>query len=391
MRRKERSSVPPPKATNGRAQLLQRAQQYVAQASAASEGNRNNAAFSLAGNVAALVCEEGDRLGASEIVDVLRPWNLRNDPPLDDTELQRCVANALTNGKPRTAKPAKSSDRKKKCGGKDVARDMIANYELVEVEDENGKIKKTPMPLPMSTIIDAIIRRIFNWPRRVDRMLFVDDEHHGLDYFDRRTTAGLFGWLRRNVHVDWRTGSDYVAQAELFAEFERTAQRYDAIELLPHEPPINGIYYRCDAPKTGNGSHLRTLLDRFRPETTIDRYLIQSAFMTAFWGGPPGCRPIFVVTSDDGRGVGKSQIPQLVGHLCNGMIDASPTDDIEDIKTRMLTPTARTKRVALLDNVKSLRFSWGELEALVTNPIISGRQLYVGEGQRPNLLTWFIR
>ena len=27
---------------------------------------------------------------------------------------------------------------------------------------------------------------------------------------------------------------------------------------------------------------------------------------------------------------------------------------------------------------------------MVTSPIISGRQLYVGEGQRPNLLTWFI-
>jgi hypothetical protein len=30
------------------------------------------------------------------------------------------------------------------------------------------------------------------------------------------------------------------------------------------------------------------------------------------------------------------------------------------------------------------------LEAMITSPIISGRQLYVGEGQRPNLLTWFI-
>lgn len=28
--------------------------------------------------------------------------------------------------------------------------------------------------------------------------------------------------------------------------------------------------------------------------------------------------------------------------------------------------------------------------SLITSPIISGRQLFVGEGQRPNLLTWFI-
>jgi hypothetical protein len=68
----------------------------------------------------------------------------------------------------------------------------------------------------------------------------------------------------------------------------------------------------------------------------------------------------------------------------------STGERMEDLKTRMLTPGARTKRVALLDNVKSLRLSWAELESLITNPVISGRQLYVGEGQRPNLLTWFL-
>jgi hypothetical protein len=132
------------------------------------------------------------------------------------------------------------------------------------------------------------------------------------------------------------------------------------------------------------------LLDRFRPETTIDRDLIQAAFMTPAWGGLPGCRPAFVVTSDDGRGVGKSKVPETIGYLYGGHIDVSAGEDIEQLKTRMLTPGARTKRIALLDNVKTLRLSWAELEAMITSPIISGRQLYVGEGQRPNLLTWFI-
>jgi hypothetical protein len=181
-----------------------------------------------------------------------------------------------------------------------------------------------------------------------------------------------------------------VSQAELFAEIERTSKRYEAIELLPHEPPMAGIYYRGQAPNPGDGSHLRKLLDRFRPETTIDRDLIQAAFMTPAWGGLPGCRPAFVVTSDDGRGVGKSKVPETIGYLFGGHIDVSAGEDIEQLKTRMLTPGARTKRIALLDNVKTLRLSWAELEAMITSPIISGRQLYVGEGQRPNLLTWFI-
>jgi hypothetical protein len=166
--------------------------------------------------------------------------------------------------------------------------------------------------------------------------------------------------------------------------------RYEAIELVPHEPPIDGIYYRGATPPPGDGSHLRQLLDRFRPETPIDRDLIQAALMTAAWGGLPGCRPVFVVTSDDGRGVGKSKIPEAAGYLFGGHVDVSAGEDIEQLKSRLLTPGARTKRIALLDNVKSLRLSWAELEAMITSPIISGRQLYVGEGQRPNLLTWFL-
>ena len=112
----------------------------------------------------------------------------------------------------------------------------------------------------MTAIIDSINQHTGDWPRRVDNMMFVDDPRHGLDYFDRRTTAGLFGWLRRRFRVNWTKGGNFVAQAELFAEIERTTKRYDAIELLPHEPPISGIYYRGKSPQPGDGSHLRNCL-----------------------------------------------------------------------------------------------------------------------------------
>ena len=214
---------------------------------------------------------------------------------------------------------------------------------------------------------------------------------HGLAYFDKRTTGGLFGWLRRYHKVQWAAGGDFVGQSELFAELERTATLYNAIELFPHEPPVEGVYYRHATPGPGDGSHLKWLLDRFRPETSVDRNLIQAAFLTAFWGGPAGRRPAFVITSDDGRGVGKSTVAEIVGHLCGGHLSFSTAgEDITTMKTRLLTPGDREKRIALMDNVKTMRFSWAELESLITESVISGKQLYVGEGQRPNLLTWFI-
>lgn len=266
----------------------------------------------------------------------------------------------------------------------------ISNFETIYEEDEEGREKKTTSPLSMVQVIETINARTSGWPRRVDNMLFVDDGEHNVDYFDRRTTAGLFGWLRRHHSVEWARGGRFVSQAELFAELERTAPRYEAIELLPHEPPIGGVYYHGEAPKIGSGEHLRQLLDRFRPQTTVDRDLIMAAMMTPLWGGLAGCRPAFVVTSDDGRGSGKSKVPEAIGYLFGGYIDVSAGEDIEQLKTRMLTPGTRTKRIALLDNVKSMRLSWAELESMITSPIISGKQLYVGEGQRPNLLTWFL-
>jgi hypothetical protein len=48
------------------------------------------------------------------------------------------------------------------------------------------------------------------------------------------------------------------------------------------------------------------------------------------------------------------------------------------------------KRVAVVDNLKSMRFSSASLEALVTCDSISGKRMFVGEGSRPNSLTWIM-
>jgi hypothetical protein len=60
------------------------------------------------------------------------------------------------------------------------------------------------------------------------------------------------------------------------------------------------------------------------------------------------------------------------------------------MKQRLLSPEGLLKRLALLDNIKSLRFSWAALEELITQDTISGKALYVGEASRPNTLTWVL-
>ena len=271
--------------------------------------------------------------------------------------------------------------------GSEVA---INNYKLVEKKAENGETSHVAVPKPLNDIVADIHRITDNWPRRVGSVAFVDDPWHDIRWFDKNPTAGLFAWLKSKYKLDWRRGSNFVTNAELFSQLSHTAQQYSAIELLPHEPAIPNIYYRGQSPLPGDGSHLQMLLDGFRPETPIHRILLQAAMMTLFWGGPAGIRPAFVLTSDQGRGVGKTKGAEICCYLAGGVLDVDAGENIETLKQRLLSPVGQTKRVALLDNVKSMRFSWAELEKLVTVPTISGKQMFVGEADRPNLLTWFL-
>ena len=148
--------------------------------------------------------------------------------------------------------------------------------------------------------------------------------------------------------IFWHNPVGAVARERVYEELRRTSQHYVAVEEMPHEPPILGHYYISGKPDPSDGETLRKLLDRFNPATDIDRDLIQAALMTCFWGGQGGSRPAFVITSDDGRGAGKSTVAKMIGLVAGGIVDFSAKEDIGQVKTRLLTPDALTRRVALL-------------------------------------------
>ncbi|HQA44935.1 MAG TPA: DUF3987 domain-containing protein [Phycisphaerae bacterium] len=100
------------------ARLLWNAGQYVARAAGAAEGSRNNAAFNLAGHLAAFTTDTGLRLTETQIVDLLRPWNYRNAPPLSEHELRAVVASALINGQPRPEHKVHTGNPGAQPGGK---------------------------------------------------------------------------------------------------------------------------------------------------------------------------------------------------------------------------------------------------------------------------------
>ncbi len=255
--------------------------------------------------------------------------------------------------------------------------------EVVNEEDETVSV-----PAHINEILDATANATGNWPRRMNDALFVDDEH-GVNFLTK--CEALFGYFQRQKGgVDWRNGATAVGKAELFHELRRTATQYKAVENLPHFPPMAGHYYSCKTVQPGDGKMLDALVDRFNPTTDIDRDLILAMFVTPFLGTAGGTRPAWVITSDDGRGSGKTKLAEMVSLVAGGALQVSHGEDITKLKERLLTPSSLTKRVVVLDNIKSLKFSWDDLEGLITAPIISGRQLYHGDFERPNMLVWLL-
>jgi hypothetical protein len=78
----------------------------------------------------------------------------------------------------------------------------------------------------------------------------------------------------------------------------------------------------------------------------------------------------------------------LLSRLVGGCILVSAASKMDDVIKRLLSPDARHKRVVLLDNIKTRKLSWSELESLITIDNISGHRMYKGEGSRPNSLIW---
>jgi hypothetical protein len=229
--------------------------------------------------------------------------------------------------------------------------------------------------------------------RRVGSGLFAHDGGDA-DLLQLSSSESLFAYVAQRARIYWGEGPSLTTKKQFFEAARQNAPQFEAVEKYPHFPPVPRVYYACSLPKAaGDGRALDGLLSLFSPATELDRELIRAFVLTLFWGGPPGKRPMFLAEgpADDpknGRGVGKSDLFSILAKLVgNPFSNVSARDDISTITKRIINDTGR-KRVLLLDNVKAERFSWGDLEALITAPTVSGHRLFVGEETRPNLIVY---
>jgi len=271
----------------------------------------------------------------------------------------------------------------------------LRNHEIFTYADKSGNVREGVRAIPIIEIANALLRTTENWPRRVEKLLF-SDENGTVRYFEDRDD--LFAWVQSRMAVYWAAGQDdadqrsLVSRAEFMSHLQATTQKYAAVEEMPHEPPMEGHYYawRPPADYQATGKYLTELLGFFdNSETGEDRLLINAALMTPAWGGLSGRRPAIVIMAPD-QGCGKSTLATAIGLLYDGHIELQLTNSAEDkLTSRLLTPAALSKRVVRIDNIKEA-YDSAFIEGLITAPSISGHRLYHGEASRPNTLTFVL-
>jgi hypothetical protein len=282
----------------------------------------------------------------------------------------------------------------------------IGNYALVraprkakaadkaKAAKEGDQDRWDKVGVPPQAIAEWLLFATGGWPSRVGSLLFSVD---GLEVKWLENANQLFAWIsgRQTQPVRWAGGEDKTSREVFDSYLRQTVGAYEAVEALPHYPSMPRRLYLHPPVEGGDGGALRGLLNRFNPATPLDRDLLLAAFLTPFWGGPSGSRPGFLIgaANDDGRGghgTGKTTVATMVGHLAGGLLAHAQGEDFGRLVTRLLSPDALTVRVGLLDNLKSLKFSSANLEALLTAPTVNGHRMYCGDASRPNTLTWFV-
>lgn len=309
---------------------------------------------------------------------------------LSEHEARATFASGWTSGaaKPRTVESwtrGTAIARGASHGDAEQALPRIENFLLVEVE---GQKRPVVQAKSLPVLAGEVLGQTGGWPKRCGNLVFAVDDN---EVRWLTTPAELAAWLGTIAHVDFRRGPDLITMEVLFAHFRATAEAFDSVETLPHEPTIPRAFYLWEPPNgyVPTGEYLDKLCSFFEnTETPEDAVLLRAMFCTPAWGGMPGTRPAFCIMSAD-RGAGKSTVSDAVALLYGGAVEVEPTGNQDRLVQRLLAPAALTRRIVRLDNAKGL-VGGPLLEAQITAREISGHRLHVGESTRINTLTWIV-
>lgn len=297
-------------------------------------------------------------------------------PVYDTNEALKTVSSVYS-----ISSPLDKLNYSKKCVDSEDAEEEKPRYEL--------------KPLTYDKVTEKLLALSVGKVAKIDDELFIVPEQAGGKIEFISNAVDYFSFLGNKYKgcIDWYKGVKFMSKEEAFCSLKRGIKTYNGIECAPHYPLVKNLFYNHPPLPKPDYAVLNELIGFFTPETEEDRALIIAMFLSCFWGGPAGQRAPFVITSKDGRGVGKSTLGETAAMIAGGSpVMGSTKDRANDLVTRLLSPDARSKRVVIFDNEVGSggRISNSDIASLFTTETISGRRLYVGDGSRQNNFVWIM-
>lgn len=282
------------------------------------------------------------------------------------------------------------------CGDSGLRDQLLAS--AIEIPRQLPVLtnERDRQPLQLPAIFEQLSSICAQWPKNVAGQMVVSNDRGELRVLAK--PSQLFAYLGHFSEIHWHRGGIRFDREVFYHYVLEQIPAFAAAELLPHWPPVTDVLYHHQAIPPVTTGVIDRFLNFFSPASPHDLQLLKALLLTLFWGGAGGQRPLFVLTQapqmtaasprDTGRGIGKTTVCELMASLCGGYVDISGSARPEDIERRLQSIEAYGKRMVRFDNVKSSRFACEDYERMITSSILSGRKLFVGEGQRPNLLTY---
>ena len=281
------------------------------------------------------------------------------------------------------------------------------NFDLVQ--QWTGK-KNAPMKQPrhINAMVADVKRRFWGFPRRIGGTLFDLDRNTGR-VRHILSPAGLIAWIteKSGNTVDWAKLDGCCTCEQFFSSMHANADEYDMISDVPNWPMRGDVFYKhafhgAVMPEpTEDARYFNQFCAFFEPATEHDAKLLRVFIASPLYFKPRVDRPLWVIDSRDGQGVGKTKLVQMVAWLYGGVGSSGETLDVDykqlnneatfdRVTRRLLSSTGREKRIVLLDNVVGY-FKSPALATLLTQSAISGLAPYGrGEETRQNDLTYVI-
>jgi 5S rRNA maturation endonuclease (ribonuclease M5) len=290
-----------------------------------------------------------------------------------------------------------TADEWAKHAAKKANEKPLSNTERVRKEVE-GHEKWVEVPRKVNELVKDVHTRFLSFPRKLGDSTLFDHDRHSDRIEHIRSADALFAWIgsKSETHYHWERVSGAVTKGELYAAMIQQAIRYESVSSVPDWPRRADVYYSHGKLPDADDEHryFNALVSFFAPATPESLTLVKTLLVAPlfFQRGIP--RPVWVIDSTDGQGVGKSTFVEIVADLyCGSPMRTSKKEldnDVQELKKRMLSAEGRNSKILLVDNVKGT-FKSPEFADMTTAWTISGKAPYgLGEETRPNNLTYVL-